>query len=119
MHLLALDSSEVQTRGAQRREERSGIAGSITQKLIHITPNTLCESVDEWVASTVSQEEKEAGPIPVFLVALHACGSLTPDILRTFFMQRNAGSPSSHSTWTPIGAIAIGCCYNLLNPKGD
>ncbi|KAJ7645648.1 methyltransferase domain-containing protein [Mycena polygramma] len=101
-HLLALDSSEIQTRGAQRWEERTGIIGSITQKTIHITPTTLCDSIDEWIGA---QEATEANPAPVLLVALHACGSLTPDILRTFFIQRNA-SKDRRPLWTPIGMIA-------------
>ncbi|KAJ6511986.1 methyltransferase domain-containing protein [Mycena vitilis] len=112
-HLLALDSSEIQTRGAQRWEERTGIVGSITQKTIHITPATLCESIDEWIGT---QEATEANPAPVLLVALHACGSLTPDILRTFFIQRHA-SKDRRTLWTPIGMIAVGCCYNLLAPQ--
>ncbi|KAJ6620745.1 methyltransferase domain-containing protein [Mycena sp. CBHHK59/15] len=118
-HLLALDSSEVQTRGAQRWEARTGLVGSITQKTIHITPDTLCESIDEWIhATTASQEENDdAAPVPVFLVALHACGSLTPDIVRAFFSQLNA-SAGAYIGWTPVGMMAVGCCYNLLAP-GD
>ncbi|KAJ6584659.1 methyltransferase domain-containing protein [Mycena capillaripes] len=114
-HLLALDSSEIQTQGAQRREERTGIVGSITQKTIHITPTTLCESIDEWIGNISSQEETEADPAPVLLVALHACGSLTPDILRTFFIRRHASK--DRRSWTPIATIAVGCCYNLLAPQ--
>ncbi|KAF7365455.1 Methyltranfer-dom domain-containing protein [Mycena venus] len=62
-----------------------------------------------------SQEEGEADPAPVLLVALHACGSLTPDILRTFFIQQDA--PKDRRLWTPVGVIAVGCCYNLLAPQ--
>ncbi|KAJ7505565.1 methyltransferase domain-containing protein [Mycena galericulata] len=112
-HLLALDSSEIQTQGAQRWQERTGIVGSITQKTIHITPATLCESIDEWIGSLSLQGEAGPDPAPVFLVALHACGSLTPDILRAFFIQRS----SQDRRWTPIGTIAVGCCYNLLAPQ--
>ncbi|KAJ7718119.1 methyltransferase domain-containing protein [Mycena maculata] len=115
-HLLALDSSEIQTRGAQRWEERTGLVGSITQKTIHITPTTLCDSIDEWIGNTSSQGEEESDPVPVLLVALHACGSLTPDILRTFFIQR-AASSQDRPLWTPIGIVAVGCCYNLLAPQ--
>ncbi|KAJ7164712.1 methyltransferase domain-containing protein [Mycena crocata] len=115
-HLLALDSSEIQTRGAQRWESRTGLVGSITQKTIHITPATLCESIDEWISNTSSQAEIETGPASVLLVALHACGSLTPDILRTFFIQRSA-SMKDRPLWKPIGMIAVGCCYNLLVPQ--
>ncbi|KAF7357655.1 Methyltranfer-dom domain-containing protein [Mycena sanguinolenta] len=117
-HLLALDSSEIQTQGAQRWQDRTGvIAGSITQKTIHITPMTLCESIDEWIGDISRQEEQGAGPAPVLLVALHACGSLTPDILRSFFVQQNVSK--DRRLWTPIGVIAVGCCYNLLAPQGN
>jgi hypothetical protein len=115
-HLLALDSSEIQTQGAQRWQERTGITGSITQKNIHITPTTLCESIDEWIRHTSTQDEPEADPAPVLLVALHACGSLTPDLLRTFFIQQDVSK--DRRLWTPIGVIAVGCCYNLLAPQG-
>ncbi|KAJ7808867.1 methyltransferase domain-containing protein [Mycena olivaceomarginata] len=114
-HLLALDSSEIQTQGAQRWQERTGITGSITQKNIHITPTTLCESIDEWIRHTSTQDEPEADPAPVLLVALHACGSLTPDLLRTFFIQQDVSK--DRRLWTPIGVIAVGCCYNLLAPQ--
>ncbi|KAJ7163247.1 methyltransferase domain-containing protein [Mycena filopes] len=125
-HLLALDSSEIQTKGAQRREERTSIVGSITQKTIHITPATLCASIDEWISDISSKEEelleleREADPAPVLLVALHACGSLTPDILRTFFIQRTTASKEDdrrRPSWTPIAILAVGCCYNLLAPQ--
>ncbi|KAJ6557223.1 methyltransferase domain-containing protein [Mycena vulgaris] len=117
-HLLALDSSEIQTRGAQRWQERTGIVGSITQKNIHITPETLCDSIDEWIKDTSSKAETETenAPAPVLLVALHACGSLTPDLLRTFFIQRAAAS-KDRPLWTPLAMIAVGCCYNLLAPQ--
>ncbi|CAK5284333.1 unnamed protein product [Mycena citricolor] len=108
-HLLALDSSEIQTRGAERWQERTGLVGSITQKTIHITPQTLSDSVDEWIQS--SKVPSSGEPVPVLFVALHACGSLTPDILRAFFMQQTR---VGHAWWKPLGVIAIGCCYNLL-----
>ncbi|KAJ7644304.1 methyltransferase domain-containing protein [Roridomyces roridus] len=100
-HLLALDSSEIQTQ-----------VGSITQKNIHITPASLCQAIDEWVA----ESSPAADPVPVFLVALHACGSLTPDLIRAFFIQR--ASRANGLLWNPVGMIAIGCCYNLLAPQG-
>ncbi|KAF8208594.1 methyltransferase domain-containing protein, partial [Mycena galopus ATCC 62051] len=118
-HLLALDSSEIQTQGAQRWQERTGVVGAITQKNIHITPTTLRESIDEWIEDISRQEKTAAGtaadPASVLLVALHACGSLTPDLLRTFFIQQDVSK--DRRLWTPIGVIAVGCCYNLLAPQ--
>ena len=63
--------------------------------------------MDEWVADS-------AQPVPVLLVALHACGSLTPDILRSFMSSVKTPRPS----WYPIGVVAVGCCYNLMTPGG-
>ncbi|KAF7296497.1 Methyltranfer-dom domain-containing protein [Mycena chlorophos] len=108
VRLLALDSNEVQTSGATRWDARLSQRGSkIAHKTIHITPETLLTAVDEWVA----EEEHEEEPLVLF-VALHACGSLTPDIFRAFFTRPR------RSTWTPFGVLAVGCCYNLLAP-GD
>ncbi|KAJ7081386.1 methyltransferase domain-containing protein [Mycena belliarum] len=126
-HLLALDSSEIQTRGAQRWEARTRAPRGITQKTVHITPASLCRAIDEWIHESDSPQAENglgagpgagAAPAPVLLVALHACGSLTPDLLRAFLMQRRAALGSqNHLLWTPVGMIAVGCCYNLLAPQ--
>ena len=52
--------------------------------------------------------------VPVLFVALHACGSLTPDILRAFLL----ASTQPPAAWKPFGVVAVGCCYNLMNPTG-
>ncbi|KAF7297702.1 Methyltranfer-dom domain-containing protein [Mycena kentingensis (nom. inval.)] len=122
-HLLALDSNEVQTSGASRwdtvltsRKSKSAAetnVGGITQKTIHITPATLLAAVDEWITETALNVGADADkPIPVLFVALHACGSLTPDIFRAFF------ASGSRRKWSTTGVIAVGCCYNLLAPQG-
>jgi len=80
----------------------------IAHKTILIAPQTLLDTIDEWVGESPQ-------PVPVLLVALHACGSLTPDILRSFISSVNTPHPS----WYPVGVVAVGCCYNLMNPGGS
>lgn len=104
----------------------------ITHRTIHITPTTLLSSIDEWILSEadISKQHSNAGgaekeqagnPIPVLFVALHACGSLTPDIIRAFL---SYGAASSNGTtgrkkkWIAAGVLVVGCCYNLLAPSG-
>lgn len=171
--LLALDSDDAQTSGAERwvrkvrnferkkkeskqcrqpfrfhLEDRSGVAINgersgdgclcessgkdrrITHKTIHITPSTLLSSIDEWISSETepfgSQHQAVRGPVteepvPVFLVGLHACGSLTPDIIRAFlssYMEAPSNTIGRQRSWIPAGILVVGCCYNLLAPSG-
>ncbi|KAF9454770.1 hypothetical protein P691DRAFT_754327 [Macrolepiota fuliginosa MF-IS2] len=121
--ILALDADEEQTLGAQRWEGRllpppSSENPPITHKTIHITPEGLYATVDEWISVTSAPSPNPGGMgganhIPVLLVGLHACGSLTPDILRTFYQSGN--EPEG---WKFAGVVVVGCCYNLMNP-GD
>ncbi|TFK48632.1 hypothetical protein OE88DRAFT_1614951, partial [Heliocybe sulcata] len=110
LHVLAIDGDGAQTQGAERRaakvqkgkaHEHAG-AGSLTHKTVRITPDTLKSAVDEWTAGQ--------GAVPVLVVALHACGSLTPDIVRCCLAQRR-------ENWTLAGAVLVGCCYNLIVPS--
>ncbi|KAI0629890.1 hypothetical protein C8Q77DRAFT_1234510 [Trametes polyzona] len=86
--------------------------GSLTYFTTKIDADTLVESTDTWIAAEQSPEH----PIPILFVALHACGSLTPDIIRAFITakRRNTTTPS---TWTPSAAVIVGCCYNMLRPE--
>ena len=104
-HILALDADKQQTRGAQKWEERllPDASPPISHETILISPQNLLATIDLWVSE----------PAPVIFVALHACGSLTPDILRAFI-----SASRSRRTWYPAGLVAVGCCYNLMNPVG-
>ncbi|KZT20016.1 hypothetical protein NEOLEDRAFT_1151649 [Neolentinus lepideus HHB14362 ss-1] len=114
LNVLAVDGDDHQTQGAERRAEKvkkragrgkapeqrvSDSIGSLTHKTIRINSETLRYAVDEWI----SQQEADRS-VPVLIVALHACGSLTPDILR-----------SGDHKWTLAGAVVVGCCYNLMS----
>jgi len=144
LHVLALDSNSSQTDGAERRrvrEERISRHapvrnkpilpnGSVTHKTVLITSHNLESAISDWIANFISNTHSEStqqdrGPVLVLFVALHACGTLTPDILRTFISQHKAlhslrGSPHPEpQKWLPASAAIVGCCYNLMSPDGD
>ena len=128
-----MDWSSVQEAGAARREENakrtkkkgrqvvqeSQLAGSLSYKKLVITAQSLVTATDEWMhdaADDNSGTSKDC--LPVFMVGLHACGSLTLDILRAMVRQlRNAHTQETR--WMPAGGLVVGCCYNLLRPEGE
>ncbi|KAF8158234.1 hypothetical protein B0H34DRAFT_674688 [Crassisporium funariophilum] len=114
-HILALDADQEQTNAAQRWEHRllPHASPPIAHKTILLSPQTLLTTITEWVQESTPTPHPPV-PVPVLLVALHACGSLTPDILRAFLASLKPKSPNPNPTWTPIGTIAVGCCYNLM-----
>ncbi|KAI0930834.1 hypothetical protein AcV7_004911 [Taiwanofungus camphoratus] len=104
--------------------------GSLTYKTMEITPQSLLEATDEWVTPKQIEDARtsssatstslllspnETRPIPTLLVALHSCGSLTPNVLRVFISRHKTSS--SARMWIPRAAVVVGCCYNLLDPK--
>lgn len=121
LHVLALDWSDVQSKGAARRDVHSGssgsthstLKGSLTYLTIPITPVTLLTATDNWLEKIGS----DPTTTPVLFVALHACGSLTLDIVRALASRLRSSDPSPKA-WTPSMAIIVGCCYNLLQPQG-
>jgi len=127
--ILAIDADEQQTLGAQRFEARvfrgkskSG-ARRITHKILLIDPDNLLQAIDEWVregAQSVSSQIEPPSPPQILFVALHACGSLTIDVLRAYVAavrQRRTTTAAAHR-WTPAGVVAVGCCYNLMRDGG-
>ena len=91
------------------------VCGSLTYKTIDITPSTLLSCVDDW-AGALTNGESFRESIPIMIVALHACGSLTPDILRASFSMLNSDVPRR---WTLRSAVVVGCCYNLMSAQGS
>ncbi|KDQ62250.1 hypothetical protein JAAARDRAFT_170491 [Jaapia argillacea MUCL 33604] len=119
LHVLALDFNQAQTSGANKwdakvhkkslkQDHPSHSQGSLTHKTIHITPHTLKQSIHEWISSSSPNQHT-----PVLLIALHACGSLTPNILRTF-IDHHHEPLDSRGGWTATAAVIVGCCYNLM-----
>lgn len=149
MNVLALDFSEVQTKGAERRggnieKKRAKAAakktasdtldpgisspdlnsvvgpsrtGTLTHEMIHINPQTLNSCVTRWISSMSSSSSVSSSPTPVVLVALHACGTLTPDILRCFLSYCDHMPFPQSRRWYPAGLAVVGCCYNLMSPS--
>lgn len=155
LHVLALDWSEVQTKGAARKEDmkanrRSGhkhaakssvphnqntaappgvstrngplgnsSAGSLTYVTTKIDTDTLLASARAWLAERHPSVTPDlVVPTPVLLVALHACGSLTPDILRAFVAAYKPAPGTGPCVWAPRAAVIVGCCYNMLREQG-
>jgi hypothetical protein len=65
------------------------------------TPQELRNNVDQALGPS-------ARPHRILFVCLHACGDLTPTVLRTFVDCADA-----------VAVIAVGCCYNLLTEQGN
>jgi hypothetical protein len=113
-----LDADEAQTSGAQRWERRllplpSDENPPITHKTIHVTPEALYSTIDAWIAEEVPRGSEGTLEIPVLLVGLHACGSLTPDIIKVLGQR-----PLGKTRWRITSMVLVGCCYNLMNPGG-
>lgn len=140
--MLALDWSSVQEEGAARREQNrdrtkkkkakqstavdAGLpgTGTLCYRKIAITTDTLVTAADEWISQSNTEgrgclsytpSAHGSSGVPVFLVALHACGSLTLDILRAVIRQSLEERTDS---WFAAGGLIVGCCYNLLRPEG-
>ncbi|KAF8583318.1 hypothetical protein K439DRAFT_65209 [Ramaria rubella] len=93
--------------------------GSLAHEMLRITPHTLQLSVFCWV----STQPASRPPMPVLLVALHACRTLTPDIPRCFLANHHDSPllylPSYSHNWHAAGLLVVGCCYNLMSPSYD
>ncbi|XP_006462685.1 hypothetical protein AGABI2DRAFT_186564, partial [Agaricus bisporus var. bisporus H97] len=115
--ILALDADEAQTSGAQRWERRllplpSNENPPITHKTIHVTPEALYSTIDTWITEeSLEGIDAKQEMLPVLLVGLHACGSLTPDVIKVLG-QRSSGK----TQWRIASMVVVGCCYNLMNP---
>lgn len=186
-HVLALDSNEIQTSGAERWKAKEAArrqkqfkrgndaqslpysqhhcndplfqshvatsvpsasiaskniihsrTGSLTHQTICINPRTLESSIHDWFLSgednqiagctnmigdlLVDRTERrtpEDKPVPVMMVALHACGSLTPDVLRVFLSNYRRPSAPGIRIWTAQALVVVGCCYNLMASEGE
>ncbi|KAI0770455.1 methyltransferase domain-containing protein [Fomes fomentarius] len=142
MHVLALDWSEIQIQGAARKDapkasrlsQRNNKSkshpiaqlhpqdhgppssgGSLTYVSAQIEEKSLLSSINAWMGCGGEHSVASAtSRTPVLFVALHACGSLTPDILRAFVTAWRDHTISSSASWTPQGAVVVGCCYNMM-----
>ena len=101
--------------------------GSLTHRTVHVSPRTLEESMAEWLIGVQKRSDLDTHhslthtqPVPVTMVALHACGSLTVDVLRSFLSNRARASQTKdmERAWIPHSLVVVGCCYNLMSPSG-
>lgn len=97
------------------------LQGRIDHKTAYITPQTLISSVDDWTrecslrplpANTPSTNDPE----PILFVALHACGSLTPAVIKAVSSTRFM---SPNGLWKAAGCVVVGCCYNLMDVSAN
>lgn len=113
-------------------ENQYSLLGSLTHQTIRINRYTLQSAIHDWLLSSevnqtmigelppdgIQRNTPQVEPVPVMIVALHACGSLTPDVLRAFLSNRSKPSTHPH-VWTAQALIVVGCCYNLMTPEGE
>lgn len=125
LHVLAVDWSANQKVGAERLDKivqansTSPKSGSLTHTTNSLDAPAIIRVLRDWPparndtpAHPASPDDDDDDADPALLVALHACGNLTPDALRAFVADAHA-----HHSAAPRRMIAVGCCYNLLTPS--
>ncbi|KAG5460614.1 MAG: methyltransferase domain-containing protein [Olpidium bornovanus] len=101
--------------------QAAGRIGSLRHITCHVSTSTIADTLREdllmlrkpdfagWNDSSISEQPpKCVHPADYLLTGLHACGNLTPDILRLFATEREAGA-----------VAVVGCCYNFLTEVFD
>ncbi|GAA5985483.1 hypothetical protein JCM10908_006992 [Rhodotorula pacifica] len=108
LHVLAIDWSASQRTGAERldevlaRAQLGPVKGSLTHEVCSLDAEGVADALRRWPPC----KDGTNAP-PALLVALHACGDLTPDAIKAFITARQADAR----------AIFVGCCYNLQTPE--
>ncbi|GAA5871877.1 hypothetical protein JCM16303_000905 [Sporobolomyces ruberrimus] len=120
LHVLALDWSSSQKSGAEKldqirtKAELNPTIGSLTHRVNSLDEPGVRKVLEEWPPSSTNDEDVPAGKrSPALLVALHACGDLTPDSIKAFtdFSRKSTNLDSLPR------AVFVGCCYNLQTPS--
>jgi len=115
LHVLALDWSSSQKSGAEKldsirsKAELSPLVGSLTHRVSSLDEPGVRSVLEEWPPA-IENERRE----PPLLVALHACGDLSPDSIKAF---TSFSRSSSSSLSSKPRAVFVGCCYNLQTPE--
>ncbi|POY75484.1 hypothetical protein BMF94_1386 [Rhodotorula taiwanensis] len=108
LHVLAIDWSASQKSGAERLDtiltdaRLAPTIGSLTHEVCSLDASGVASTLGRWPPGGPTQ----ATP-PSLLVALHACGDLTPDAIKAFISVAQPGAK----------AVFVGCCYNLQTPS--
>ncbi|BGO95678.1 hypothetical protein NBRC10512_007376 [Rhodotorula toruloides] len=112
LHVLAIDWSSSQKAGAERIDQLRANAslapekGSLTHEVSSLDADGVQAALERW--SPV--EDRPTSP-PALLVALHACGDLTPNAMTAFVRAEKV------SQYRGARAILVGCCYNMQTPS--
>ncbi|GAA5863568.1 hypothetical protein JCM8547_007287 [Rhodosporidiobolus lusitaniae] len=112
LHVLAIDWSSSQKAGAEildsiREKAQMGpTSGSLTHEVTSLDADGVLGALSRWPPPGGDGE-------PALLVALHACGDLTPDALKAF-VRSNAEEEERRRD---ARMIAVGCCYNMQTPS--
>ncbi|KAJ3979911.1 hypothetical protein F5890DRAFT_1420603 [Lentinula detonsa] len=121
--VLALDGDPKEKTTVNETETDRGNMPEVTHKFGHITsPERLVEVVNEWFMELETKhglclkDVRSYTPIPVILISLHGCGSLSLDVLRGFVRRRYEfeGIQAEKQKWGFIASVTVPCCYNLL-----
>ncbi|KAG8860900.1 hypothetical protein FRB96_003635 [Tulasnella sp. 330] len=102
---------------ATTAEEPPPCSGSVTRSIVFVDQRTLPQAIEGWIQSA-DIEQRRSGVARCLLTGLHACGSLTPSVLRSFVTlyrdQKDSTNEEQHRTWKCAGMALVGCCYNKI-----
>ncbi|GAA6017773.1 hypothetical protein JCM10207_000495 [Rhodosporidiobolus poonsookiae] len=114
LQVLAIDWSDSQKSGAEKLDEirdkaqLAPVKGSLTHEVSSLDADGVTSVLARWPPP----EFRPTTP-PALLVALHACGDLTPDALKAF-IRSNADEGARRAG---ARAVCVGCCYNMQTPS--
>ncbi|BGP27703.1 splicing factor u2af-associated protein 2 [Rhodotorula toruloides] len=112
LHVLAIDWSSTQIVGAERIDQLRADAflapdkGSLTHEVSSLDADGVQAALERWPPV----DSYETCP-PALLIALHACGDLTPNAMTAFIRAEKDAQRSG------ARAILVGCCYNMQTPS--
>jgi hypothetical protein len=108
MRVLAVDMSEIQTKGAERFDQRALKAlsldeqqGSLKHVTEMVTPDNVGDVLSKWGDGGKDDQRW-------IVCGLHTCGDLATSIFRLF-------ATSDQIQW----AVNVGCCYHFLSEQGE
>lgn len=113
LHVLAIDWSASQKSGAERldevlaRAQLAPVEGSLTHEVCSLDAEGVADALRRWPPAPPASREDGSPVPPALLVALHACGDLTPDAIKAFIAAEQPGAR----------AVFVGCCYNMQTPE--
>ncbi|GAA5930183.1 uncharacterized protein JCM15063_004737 [Sporobolomyces koalae] len=124
LHVLALDWSSSQKSGAEKldqirtKAELNPTVGSLTHRVSSLDAAGVSRVLQEWPPSSPGSQgdEERSSRDPALLVALHACGDLTPDSIQAF-TEFSTDQTTLSSLSSRPRAVFVGCCYNLQTPE--